>query len=380
MFATRLLIALAVLAVAPGISPAQTEGVAPNGKKGRLHVVQNGDTLWDICTTYLGTPWIWPSIWKENQIDNPHLIYPGDLVWITEAGVRKVTAEEAERLMRLQAQGEAEAGPEPAIGEVAPEPEPAAPEPEPQAQSEQAKGQGDAFGSLDSNESEGQHSLKYPGLHRYAFVTPGELAGAGSILGSHEESYWTSQERRTIVSLGEGQVHIGDSYTLFRTRRRVMHPETGKVVGYFVQTLGTAEVAEIHPETSFMKVVTAYAEIEPGDRLMPYQEEPSVFRSSRLTEDVRGVIIAQQPYRQYSAEGDLVILDRGAEDGVSRGAEVEVFRSGKEVVDPVTRTRLLVPDDVIGTAFILKVGDRTAVALLRSAARPVRVGDHFRRN
>ena len=62
MFATRLLIALAVLVVTPGIGLAQGEGVAPNGKKGRLHVVQDGDTLWDICTTYLGTPWIWPSI------------------------------------------------------------------------------------------------------------------------------------------------------------------------------------------------------------------------------------------------------------------------------------------------------------------------------
>jgi hypothetical protein len=151
-------------------------------------------------------------------------------------------------------------------------------------------------------------------------------------------------------------------------------------MGYFVQTLGTAEVVEIHPETSFVKVVTAYAEIEPGDRLMPYEEEPTVFRSTRMGEDIRGVIIAQQPYRQYSGEGDLVILDRGARDGVNRGAQIEVYRSGKEVVDPVTRTRLLVPDDVIGKAFVLKVGEKTSVALLQSAARPVRVGDHFRRN
>jgi LysM repeat protein len=43
------------------------------------HIVEKGDTLWDLSRTYLGNPYLWPQIWDHNRyVTDAHWIYPGD--------------------------------------------------------------------------------------------------------------------------------------------------------------------------------------------------------------------------------------------------------------------------------------------------------------
>jgi len=85
---------LALLASGPSASWAGgVRGISPDGEKGWLHKVDRGDTLWDITELYLGSAWIWPSVWRDNEIPNPHRIDPGDL--------RKSAAMEDDDMRRL---------------------------------------------------------------------------------------------------------------------------------------------------------------------------------------------------------------------------------------------------------------------------------------
>lgn len=357
MSVLRVAVFLVLLPLLPLSALGQGAGVAPDGSKGKLHVVKKGDTLWDITATYIGTPWIWPSVWIENDIQNPHRIYPGDLIWIADGKMRKVTPEEAAALLagsQPGSPGGRGAGSTPAALDE------------------------DPFASLDVEEHKEQKALRYSSLDQAPFVSADELETSASVLGSHDEHYWLSQEQVMIVSAGEGQVQVGDRFVIYRVRRRVLHPTTGENVGYFIEVVGRADISEIHPESSFAKVTMAYSEIEPGDRLMPYHPDVELFTTVEASGEVNGTIVAQQPHRMYGGETDLVILDRGSDDGVVRGRELVLYRGGRLVPEPLSGSRVMVPDDVLGRALVLKSDSHTALALVTQARTEITPGDRFR--
>lgn len=51
-----------------------------NKAKVEPYTVKKGDNLWTICKKFLGNPMKYPEIAKLNNIKNPHLIYPGQVI------------------------------------------------------------------------------------------------------------------------------------------------------------------------------------------------------------------------------------------------------------------------------------------------------------
>jgi LysM repeat protein len=67
--------------IAPASAPAEGEVT---------HVVKRGDTLWDIAKAYLKDPFRWPEVFQRNTdvVENPHWIYPGEVIRISGSEVR----------------------------------------------------------------------------------------------------------------------------------------------------------------------------------------------------------------------------------------------------------------------------------------------------
>ena len=65
----------------------------------QTHIVQKGDTLWDICEKYYGDSELWPKLWEMNPfVTNPHLLEPGDVIALLDGvPTREGTRQEGTR-------------------------------------------------------------------------------------------------------------------------------------------------------------------------------------------------------------------------------------------------------------------------------------------
>ena len=52
----------------------------------RIHVVQPGESLWQIAAAVAGDPTLWPLLYRANrdQIKDPSLLYPGQRLTIPD--------------------------------------------------------------------------------------------------------------------------------------------------------------------------------------------------------------------------------------------------------------------------------------------------------
>jgi hypothetical protein len=337
-----------------GAQPLGAIGYDSQGRQGRVHIVRKGDTLWDISDAYLGTPWVWPSIWRDNgQVANPHLIYPGDRIWITPNEMRKISAEEAAVLLSNLPPGQ------PAEPAAAQEVYPAAPEPAPAATPAEP-----AHVHVSARESTG-------------LLTAEEYEAAASIVGRVPERVLMSQEDQVYLGIGEGGVKKGDELTIFRTREKVYDPDTGRLLGYHVEFLGYVEVTETTPETSLARIRMSTGEIAEGDRVTPRKPMPQDV-TLLPSPDVEGMVCYFPQKRVVMGWNDFVYLNRGSNDGVEVGSPLEVFRRGYTTEEPVRDERVQVPDRVIAKLVVVRVGERSSVALVTKSSTELKLGDRFR--
>jgi hypothetical protein len=292
---------------------------------------------------------VWPSVWQENQgIENPHLIFPGDRIWITATEMRKVSEEEAEDLLSAAAS--------------AGEPVPAAME--------------DASPALDEDAGP-RTTYRFAKIDATGFVTKGELEGATTIVDSHEPKVWLSESDTVIIGRGAGEVEVGDQFEIFRPGRRVYEPTERRFYGYATEQLGWLEIQAVHPETSTGVIRVSRSEVRRGDHVRPRTRVEQEIEVGPMP-DVAGRILFTPDDRLNMGREDVVYLDRGTSHGLAVGSPLEVYRPVGTAVDSVQRRRVALPDGVVAKLLVVSAGAETAVAVVTHTKVELVRGDLFR--
>jgi len=308
----------------------------PAGAVPELHVVRQGDTLWDICGYYFSNPWEWPKIWSYNpSITNPHWIYPGDVVRLHAASMQARVVDPAE--------------PEPeAIEARAPTPLPAT-------------------------------GVR---LRQLAFVEDEQLETAFTITGAEEERLMLSQNDVVYLEYPEGKPpQVGRRYAVYSPTETVRHPDDEKSVGHFVRVLGEVEVLSVKKDKRARAVVRESNEvIERGARVGPLQRTYKDVDTVPNKQDRQGTIVAQLSGNELIGAHQLVIIDIGAGAGVQAGNRMFVVRRGDAL--PEQGDRSVGSDDrrfpayAVGEILVVQAGKSTSVGVVTLSLQEFSIGDH----
>jgi hypothetical protein len=209
-------------------------------------------------------------------------------------------------------------------------------------------------------------------------ISSEELEAAASIVRRIPSQVMLAQMDRVYIGLGEGEVQAGDQFDIVRDTEKVFDPDSNRVLGHHVVTLGWLEVKEVYSETSLATIELSMEDIGVGDRLIPRRPEALEIPILPSPEDVAGKIVFFPRSRVVIGHLDFVYLNRGTLDGLEAGSPLEVIRDGQLVNEPVRGERVEVPERVIARLLVVDAQPETAVALVAEAETDLNVGDNFR--
>jgi hypothetical protein len=336
------------------------------------YVVKQGDTLWDIARTFLDRPWLWPSVWKDNpDIENPHRIYVGDVLWVGHEGGRsrlyssRGTRSAHSRHVRLS----------PAI-RAAEHDRVVPPIP------------------LDA---------VWPFLSRPLVVGPEDLAGAPYVLSSQEDRL-TSAIGQRIYIRGLGAGEPGTQYTVVRcgevyrdppanydenARQASLEPVSlsysenclgtdSGVLGYEALHIADA-VLERSGDPATAIITRAHREVMNGDRLLPLTgAEYPEFVPHAPPRPVAGSVISVMDALSQVGPQQIVVLNRGGRAGLEPGHVLTVAQSGLVVRDrlgaPLSSSRgalVELPPEPIAEVMVFRTFPGVSYALVMGGTHPV---------
>lgn len=295
----------------------------------RRYTVQKGDTLWDISQRFVGSPWEWLQIWHKNpQIEDPDLIYPGDVIGLVQEGSQTKLS-----VISRAPQEDIAADPVQSIPDKAL--------------------------SRDAT--------------NYHFFTEREITEAAYVLGSSDERLMMSTGDKIYV---KGDLPSGEPlYHIYRVGRKYKDKYSNKLLGIEALKIGSGRFLREDDDINTLEVIAANAEIQKGDRILAVS--PMVERDitpKYAPEDASGLIIGSPKKMKFLGQYDLVALNLGTDDGVVEGTLLRVEKPGRVVKD-LGHHSVKLPSEEAGLMMVYKVSEKMSYALILKANHSIKVGD-----
>ncbi len=340
---------LAIAIAAPaGVATGQDQGIdrgvipmAPDAPD--RYIVQPGDTLWDISAKFLTDPWYWPEIWHVNpQVANPHLIYPGDELALTWVDGRPRVSVASGGPTRLS----------PRVRE--------------------------------NPLSEAIYAIPYERVA--AFMSRLDVLSSEQVEGAPYVAY--GRDQRLISSVGndiyvrrlEG-APLGSRFSIYHVGDELKDPDDGDVLGYQGVFTGEADLKRLG-DPSTLRMVDSARETLEGDILLPPAHEAKAdFIPRPPNSEIDGSIMSVIDDRTVFSDYDVIIINRGARDGLEPGHVLAIWQAGEEVrdtTDHAVSRKMETPAERTGLFMVFKTYDRMSYGITLRVEREIRVGDIVR--
>jgi nucleoid-associated protein YgaU len=336
---------LALLLVATGsLAQAGLVQAAVQLKEGHpdRYTVVKGDTLWDISGKFLSQPWKWPELWHANpQIENPHLIYPGDTLSL-------VYVDGQPRLMLNRGESRGTIKLSPKVRST------------PMAE------------AIPTIPLEAINSFL---LTNRIVDTPEEFTDKPYIVAGQQESVISGAGNRIYArgSLEDGHEVFG----IFRQGKTYTDPETKEFLGINADDIGSGEVVGEEGDIATLNITRSTQEVRLGDRLFPTEERAvnSTFVPSEPPTDVDGVILDVPRGVNRIGQYDVVTINKGKIDGLSEGNVLAVYKTGETVRDRITGESVKIPDERSGLLMVFRAYEKLSYGLVLYATRDLALMD-----
>lgn len=341
----------------------------------RQYTVKSGDTLWAIAGHFLNDPWYWPELWAKNpQINNPHLIYPGDIISLIYVNGQPV--------FQVVRDGQV-------VNSSA-----SAPTTEPQAESnafEQVHTDGalklvklsPRIRSTDLKES--IKTIPLDAITQFTtqpqVITLQEWEDAPYIVGSEDKHLILSQGNRVYIRGELDKERL--RYNIYRKGEKLIDPKSGDLLGYEVIYAGETRITK-YATPSSARISKAKREIIVGDRLFSTDnaEINNLFFPRPPEAIVDGEIISLFDAISGIAQYQIAVINLGKRDGLEVGNILATYAKGEVVRDRFEETegqiKVTLPNERSGMMMLFKIFDRVSYALILEADRVIHNNDQVR--